>query len=35
MSVDPKRAAIAGVTPPAPLPTFMDDGSILPPGRKR
>ena len=26
-------AAIPGVTPPAGLPTFMDDGSILPPGR--
>jgi penicillin-binding protein 2 len=33
-SVDPANAAIAGTTPPAGLPTFMDDGSILPPGRK-
>jgi len=33
-SVEPAHAAIAGTTPPAGLPTFMDDGSILPPGRK-
>jgi penicillin-binding protein 2 len=32
--VDPANAAIPGTTPPASLPTFMDDGSILPPGRK-
>jgi penicillin-binding protein 2 len=31
--VDPSSSAIAGVTPPEALPTFMDDGSILPPGR--
>jgi penicillin-binding protein 2 len=34
MSVDHARSAIAGVTPPDALPTFMHDGSILPPGRK-
>ena len=34
MDIDPSQAAIAGTTPPAGLPTFMDDGSILPPGRK-
>ncbi|HCB07511.1 MAG TPA: penicillin-binding protein 2 [Nocardioides bacterium] len=32
-NVDPGNAAIAGTTPPESLPTFMDDGSILPPGR--
>ncbi|WP_028652495.1 penicillin-binding protein 2 [Nocardioides halotolerans] len=32
--VVPADSAIRGVTPPASLPTFMDDGSILPPGRK-
>ncbi|MXG88227.1 penicillin-binding protein 2 [Nocardioides flavescens] len=32
-SVDPANAAIAGTTPPSGLPTFMDDGSILPPTR--
>ncbi len=32
-TVTPSASAIAGVTPPAGLPTFMDDGSILPPGR--
>lgn len=34
MDVDPARAAIPGVTPPARLPTFMDDGTILPPARE-
>jgi penicillin-binding protein 2 len=33
-TVNPSKAAIAGTTPPAGLPTFMDDGSILPPARK-
>jgi penicillin-binding protein 2 len=33
-TVDPRRAAIAGTTPPEGLPTFLRDGSILPPGRK-
>jgi penicillin-binding protein 2 len=33
-TVSPAQSAIPGVTPPAPLPTFMDDGSILPPARK-
>jgi penicillin-binding protein 2 len=33
-TVDPRRAAIPGTTPPAGLPTFLDDGSILPPGRE-
>lgn len=32
-TVTPSDSAIPGVTPPAGLPTFMDDGSILPPGR--
>lgn len=32
--VDEDRAAIPGVTQPATLPTFGDDGSILPPARK-
>ncbi len=32
--VRPARAAIDGVTQPAGLPTFSEDGSILPPGRK-
>jgi penicillin-binding protein 2 len=31
MAVDPSKAAIAGTTPPAGLPTFMRDGTILPP----
>ncbi len=31
MTVDPSKAAIAGTTPPAGLPTFMRDGTILPP----
>jgi penicillin-binding protein 2 len=30
-SVDPANAAISGTTPPAGLPTFMRDGTILPP----
>ncbi len=34
MSVEPSKAAIPGTTPPAALPTFMKDGSILPPARK-
>jgi penicillin-binding protein 2 len=34
MDVDPSRAAIPGVIPPAALPTFMKDGTILPPARK-
>ena len=34
MTVDPSRAAIPGTTPPSALPTFMKDGSILPPARK-
>ncbi len=29
--VNPAQAAIPGTTPPSGLPTFMDDGSILPP----
>ena len=32
--VDRDRAAIPGVTQPRTLPTFADDGSILPPARK-
>ena len=32
--VVPDKAAIPGSTPPAELPTFMTDGSILPPARK-
>lgn len=34
MDVDPSRAAIPGVTPPERLPTFMQDGTILPPARE-
>jgi len=34
-TVDPDRAAIPGTTPPIGLPTFLDDGSILPPRRER
>ncbi|MEP9361744.1 penicillin-binding protein 2 [Nocardioides sp. CN2-186] len=34
MTVEPSKAAIPGTTPPAALPTFMKDGSILPPARK-
>jgi penicillin-binding protein 2 len=33
-TVHPTRAAIPGTTPPAGLPTFLRDGSILPPGRE-
>ncbi|ROR91659.1 penicillin-binding protein 2 [Nocardioides aurantiacus] len=33
--VRPGQAAIAGTTPPAELPTFADDGSILPPATSR
>jgi len=33
-TVDPRHAAIPGTTPPDGLPTFVGDGSILPPGRK-
>jgi penicillin-binding protein 2 len=29
--VNPAKAAIPGTTPPASLPTFMRDGTILPP----
>ena len=32
--VEPRRAAIPGVTPPERLPTFTRDGSILPPARR-
>ncbi len=32
--VHPDRAAIPGTTPPVGLPTFLDDGSILPPARE-
>ena len=32
--VYPRKAAIAGTTPPARLPTFARDGSILPPSTK-
>jgi len=31
MDVKPKRAVIPGTTPPAGLPVFASDGSILPP----
>ncbi|MDI6910228.1 penicillin-binding protein 2 [Nocardioides sp.] len=34
MSVDPSRAAIPGTTPPKALPTFMKDGTILPPAEQ-
>jgi len=33
-TVHPDRAAIPGTSPPEGLPTFLGDGSILPPGRK-
>ncbi|WP_408896296.1 penicillin-binding protein 2 [Nocardioides sp. R1-1] len=33
--VKPDKAAIPGVTPPAQLPTFGEDGSILPPARAK
>ncbi len=32
--MNPDQAAIPGVTPPKRLPTFMKDGTILPPARK-
>ena len=31
MDVKPKQAALPGTTPPAGLPVFAKDGSILPP----
>lgn len=34
MTVTPKNAAIPGTTPPHGLPTFVKDGSILPPARE-
>lgn len=34
MTVDPRKAAIPGTTPPAGLPTFTADGAILPPARE-
>ena len=34
MNVDPAHAAIPGTVPPQGLPTFMKDGSILPPARE-
>jgi penicillin-binding protein 2 len=34
MNVDPRHAAIPGTVPPRGLPTFMKDGSILPPARE-
>lgn len=33
MNVNPTRSVIPGVTPPAGLPTFTKDGTILPPAR--
>ncbi|MDN4160483.1 penicillin-binding protein 2 [Nocardioides abyssi] len=33
-TVDPRKAFIPGSRPPADLPTFTADGSILPPGRR-
>ena len=33
--VNPKKAAIPGTVPPAGLPTFAKDGSILPPASKK
>lgn len=32
--VDPRKAAIPGTTPPSALPTFTQDGAILPPARE-
>jgi penicillin-binding protein 2 len=32
--VDPKHSAIPGTVQPRALPTFMDDGSILPPAQE-
>ena len=34
MDVNPRDAAIPGTAPPAGLPTFLKDGSILPPARE-
>ncbi|MBZ5740917.1 penicillin-binding protein 2 [Nocardioides mangrovi] len=34
MTVDTDKSVIPGVTPPAGLPTFTKDGTILPPARK-
>ena len=34
MTVDPSKAAIPGTTPPRALPTFMRDGTILPPAER-
>ncbi len=34
MNVDPSRAVIPGTTPPAALPTFMKNGTILPPAEE-
>lgn len=34
LDVNPSRSAIPGVTPPVRLPTFMHDGTILPPARE-
>ncbi|ABL82962.1 MULTISPECIES: penicillin-binding protein 2 [unclassified Nocardioides] len=34
MTVDPSKAAIPGTTPPERLPTFMKDGTILPPAEQ-
>ncbi|GAW47834.1 MULTISPECIES: penicillin-binding protein 2 [unclassified Nocardioides] len=34
MDVEPSKAAIPGTTPPAGLPTFMKDGTILPPAEE-
>jgi penicillin-binding protein 2 len=33
--VSPKRAAIPGVVAPTTLPTFLEDGSILPPVKEK
>ena len=33
--VSPRKAAIPGTVPPAGLPTFAKDGSILPPATKK
>ena len=35
MDVRPRRSAIPGTVPPSDLPTFMKDGSILPPAREK
>ena len=34
MNVDPSRAVIPGTTPPTALPTFMKNGTILPPAEE-